>query len=214
MTETVTPTPEPTPAPTTTPQATTTTAATPTESVKSKGLPLRFLAPLLIFMGLLVLFFVGLGKDPTELPSVLTGKPMPAFQLPVLGEETRQLTQNDLRGKPYLLNVWATWCPTCYVEHPYLLELAKQNRIRLIGLNYKDDRNKALEYLARLGNPYETTLVDADGMLGIDLGVYGAPETFLVSAEGVILYRRAGDLNERIWQDEIVPLLARAGVQP
>ncbi|HEX4909215.1 MAG TPA: DsbE family thiol:disulfide interchange protein [Permianibacter sp.] len=185
-----------------------------TVSVKSSGLPLRFLAPLLIFVALLALFFVGLGKDPTELPSVLTGKPMPAFQLPVLGEETRVLTQNDLRGKPYLLNVWATWCPTCYVEHPYLLELARQNRIRLIGLNYKDDRNKALQYLAKLGNPYETTLIDADGMLGIDLGVYGAPETFLVSADGVILYRRAGDLNERVWQDEIVPLLAQAGVQP
>lgn len=183
-------------------------------STASAGLPLRFLAPLLIFIGLLVLFFVGLGKDPTELPSVLTGKPMPAFALPVLGDETRTIGNADLAGKPYLLNLWATWCPTCYVEHPYLLQLAQQGKIRLIGLNYKDDRAKALQYLQRLGNPYETVLVDADGMLGIDLGVYGAPETFLVSADGTILYRRAGDLNERIWQDEIVPLLAAAGVQP
>lgn len=183
-------------------------------AASGRSLPLRFLAPLLIFIALLALFFLGLGKDPTELPSVLTGKPMPAFNLPVLGEENRLVNKEALQGKPYLLNVWATWCPTCYVEHPYLLELAQQNRIRLIGLNYKDEREKALQYLARLGNPYETVLVDADGMLGIDLGVYGAPETFLVSADGVILYRRAGDLNERIWQDEIVPLLAQAGVQP
>lgn len=178
------------------------------------ALPLRYLAPLLIFALLVGVFWLGLGKDPTELPSALTGKPMPAFSLPVLGEEARQVSEQDLKGKPYLLNLWATWCPTCYVEHPYLLELAKQNRIRLIGLNYKDEREKALQYLSRLGNPYELTLVDADGMLGINLGVYGAPETFLVSADGVILYRRAGDLNERIWQDEIVPLLAQAGVQP
>lgn len=176
--------------------------------------PLRYLAPLLIFALLVGVFWLGLGKDPTELPSALTGKPMPAFSLPVLGEEARQVSEQDLKGKPYLLNLWATWCPTCYVEHPYLLELAKQNRIRLIGLNYKDEREKALQYLSRLGNPYELTLVDADGMLGINLGAYGAPETFLVSADGVILYRRAGDLNERIWQDEIVPLLAQAGVQP
>lgn len=178
------------------------------------ALPLRYLVPLLIFALLVGVFWLGLGKDPTELPSALTGKPMPAFSLPVLGEEARQVSEQDLKGKPYLLNLWATWCPTCYVEHPYLLELAKQNRIRLIGLNYKDEREKALQYLSRLGNPYELTLVDADGMLGINLGAYGAPETFLVSADGVILYRRAGDLNERIWQDEIVPLLAQAGVQP
>ncbi len=190
------------------------TVAPANDVAKARGLPLRFLAPLLIFVGLLVLFFVGLGKDPTELPSVLTGKPMPAFALPVLGDEARTVRHTDLAGAPYLLNLWATWCPTCYVEHPYLLQLAQQGKIRLIGLNYKDDRNKALQYLQRLGNPYETTLVDADGMLGIDLGVYGAPETFLVSADGTILYRRAGDLNERIWQDEILPLLPAAGVQP
>lgn len=193
-----------------TPDATPTTEATKTTA----AVPLRFLAPLLIFVALLVLFFFGLGKDPTELPSALQGKTMPAFSLPVLGEETRLLTDADLKGKPYLLNVWATWCPTCYVEHPYLLSLAQQGRIRLIGMNYKDEREKALQYLTRMGNPYETVIADADGRLAIDLGVYGAPETFLVSADGVILYRRAGDVNERVWQDEIVPLLAQAGVQP
>lgn len=180
---------------------------------------LQYGLPLLAFAVFVVLAIAVIaqrqnGEDPNELPSMLTGKPMPAFHLPVLGDEARQLADTAFRGKPYLLNVWATWCPTCYVEHPFLLELAQQNRIRLVGLNYKDERDKALQYLQRLGNPYETVLVDGDGMLGIELGVYGAPETFLVGADGTILYRRAGDLNERIWQEHIVPLLAQAGAQP
>lgn len=171
----------------------------------------RYLIPFILFLALSLFLLRGLYMDPRELPSALADKPLPAFELPVLGESGKTVKHSDLLGQPFLINVWATWCPTCYVEHPYLHQLAKEQQIRIIGLNYKDDEKKALGYLARLGNPYEVVVADTKGRLGIDLGVYGAPETFLVSAEGIILHRRAGEMNERFWQEEFVPLLARAG---
>lgn len=146
------------------------------------------------------------GDDPTNLESVLIGKPVPTFRLESL-ENPGQHYQADVltQGKPVLLNVWATWCPTCRAEHQYLNQLSAQG-VRVVGLNYKDDRQKAIVWLKELGNPYSLSLFDGDGMLGLDLGVYGAPETFLIDGKGIIRYRHAGDLNARVWESEIKPL--------
>ena len=138
------------------------------------------------------------GDDPTNLESALIGKPVPKFRLESL-DNPGQFYQADVltQGKPVLLNVWATWCPTCRAEHQYLNQLSAQG-IRVVGMNYKDDRQKAISWLKELGNPYALSLFDGDGMLGLDLGVYGAPETFLIDGNGIIRYRHAGTL--RIFQ--------------
>ncbi|QIE96702.1 DsbE family thiol:disulfide interchange protein [Pantoea stewartii] len=146
------------------------------------------------------------GDDPTRLESALIGKPLPVFRLEALETPGKTYNQQTLiTGKPLLLNVWATWCPTCRAEHHYLNTLAEQG-VRVVGLNYKDDRQKAVTWLNTLGNPYALSLYDGDGMLGLDLGVYGAPETFLIDGNGIIRYRHAGDLNPRVWLQEVKPL--------
>lgn len=146
------------------------------------------------------------GDDPTRLESALVGKPVRVFKLESLDQPGKTFDQSVLTdGKPLLLNVWATWCPTCRAEHQYLNTLATKG-VRVVGLNYKDDRQKAINWLNTLGNPYALSLYDGDGMLGLDLGVYGAPETFLIDGHGIIRYRHAGDLNERVWNDEVKPL--------
>ncbi len=146
------------------------------------------------------------GDDPTRLESALIGKPVPVFKLESLESPGKTFDQAVLHnGQPLLLNVWATWCPTCRAEHQYLNTLAQQG-IRVVGLNYKDDRQKAVNWLNTLGNPYALSLYDGNGMLGLDLGVYGAPETFLIDGQGIIRYRHAGDMNERVWQQEVKPL--------
>ena len=182
--------------------------------MSKKGIPWISAIPLALFLILALFLLRGLYMDPRELPSALEDKPLPEFALPVLQQPDRIVSKQDLLGKPFLINIWATWCPTCYVEHPYLHTLAKEKGVRIIGLNYKDEREKALNYLDKLGDPYELVLVDQKGRLGIDLGVYGAPETFLVSADGVILHRHAGDMNERVWQKEFLPRLQPQGVTP
>ena len=155
--------------------------------------------PLVIFLLMGVLFWVGLGKeDKTSLPSPLIGKPFPEFNLNVV-EDGRHLTTADLKGQPVLVNVWATWCPTCKAEHAFLNRLAAQG-IQIIGINYKDDTEKALKWLDDYGNPYLYNLSDPDGMLGLELGVYGAPETFLVDSQGIIRGKHIGDLNDRVWE--------------
>lgn len=167
--------------------------------------------PLAVFLVMVVAFMVQLlrnadGDDPTTLESALIGKPVPEFKLESLdipGKIYERVALND--GKPMLLNVWATWCPTCYAEHQFLNNLSIQG-IRIIGLNYKDERQKAIKWLNSLGNPYALSLYDNNGLLGLDLGVYGAPETFLIDGNGIIRYRHAGDLNDRIWEEEIKPL--------
>lgn len=166
--------------------------------------------PLILFIALVAVFGNQLsrnsdGDDPTKLESVLIGKPVPEFKLEDLEQAGKLHDQAIFKGEPLLLNVWATWCPTCYAEHQYLNTLAKQG-VKIIGLNYKDERDKANGWLTELGNPYMISLFDGNGMLGLDLGVYGAPETFLIDANGVIQYRHVGDVNDRNWNEVLKPM--------
>ncbi len=162
----------------------------------------RFL-PLVAFAALVLLLVRGLALDPTAFPSARVGQPLPEFDLQVLGGEYRR-SAGQWHGKPALLNVWATWCFSCRVEHPYLLDLAESG-VTIYGLNYKDDPAKALTWLEELGNPYAETVVDIDGDFGFDLGVYGAPETYVIDAAGTVQYRHVGVVDERVWTEQLAP---------
>jgi cytochrome c biogenesis protein CcmG/thiol:disulfide interchange protein DsbE len=160
--------------------------------------------PLGVFAILVGFFFKGLTLDPTEQPSALIGQPVPAFELPDLN--TGQLLSRDMLPKePFLLNVWASWCITCQVEHPYLTKLSEQ--MPVVGLNYKDTETAAKNWLQKLGDPYALQIFDPTGRLGLDLGVAGAPETFLVDANGVIQLRIQGEVNDRVFAQKIQPML-------
>jgi cytochrome c biogenesis protein CcmG, thiol:disulfide interchange protein DsbE len=164
------------------------------------------LLPLIAFLLLVVFLLRGLFSDPTELSSALVGKPVPAFSVPDIYDTSVIYSEQVLKGRPLLLNVWATWCPTCRAEHAYLNQLAAQG-VYIVGLNYKDDsRSKALNWLTTLGDPYQLNLFDASGRVAIEFGVYGAPETFVIDAQGRIRYRHVGDVNERVWQQVLGPL--------
>ncbi|HHR5846368.1 TPA: DsbE family thiol:disulfide interchange protein [Providencia alcalifaciens] len=173
-----------------------------------------FLIPFVIFAAIAAVLLWQLvrnaeGDDPRLLESALIGKSVPVFRLESLENPGQEYdTKALIQGQPILLNVWATWCPTCRAEHQYLNQLASQG-IRVVGLNYKDDRQKAIVWLRELGNPYALSLFDGQGMLGLDLGVYGAPETFLIDGQGIIRYRHAGAVDERVWQNELKPLWDR-----
>ena len=160
--------------------------------------------PLAGFLALALLLASGLGKDSTELKTALADKPVPSFELPSLLRQGQMVSNDVFSGRWSLLNVWATWCPTCHVEHPYLLKLAARGVV-IIGLNYKDDSEAARAYLAERGNPFAEVPVDADGQMGLDLGVYGAPETFLVNPDGKVVLRHVGEMNERVWQEKFAP---------
>ncbi|PSF06150.1 DsbE family thiol:disulfide interchange protein [Marinobacter fuscus] len=163
--------------------------------------------PLLAALVVGVFLFAGLGKDPTTLESVLVGKPVPEFSLESLDDPDVTLDRSVLEGKVSLLNVWAEWCPSCWDEHEYLSYLAKEQGVRIVGLNYKDQRETAFRFLNRLGNPYDTIIFDPKGTLGFDLGVYGAPETFVIDAEGVVRYRHVGVVNEQVWRQKLLPAM-------
>ena len=168
----------------------------------------RFLLPLGIFVVLVVLLGIGLSLNPREVPSPLIGKPAPAFTLPLLHEPGRTLSLQDVRGKVWVLNVWASWCVACREEHPVLTEFAKSGAAPVYGLNYKDKQDDAVAWLKRYGDPYQASLVDADGKIGIDYGVYGVPETYVIDKQGVIRYKRIGPVTRDIVKDRIVPLIA------
>lgn len=173
--------------------------------------PNLLLIPFIIFITIAALLLWQLVRgaeydEPNNLESVLTGKPVPSLIFESL-EKPGQYYPADIliQGQPILLNIWATWCPTCRAEHQFINQLSAQ-KIRVVGLNYKDQRQKALTWLKELGNPYTLNLFDGNGMLGLDLGVYGAPETFLIDGQGIIRYRHVGALNHQVWENKIRPL--------
>jgi len=168
----------------------------------------RFLLPLAVFVLLVGFLAAGLNLNPREVPSPLVGKAAPAFELPVLQQPDKRFSPADMRGKVWLLNVWASWCVSCRDEHPVLVALAKRGVMPVLGLNYKDKGDEAAAWLKQFGNPYELSAVDADGRIGIDYGVYGVPETYLIDAEGVIRYKQIGPVTPAILEQKILPLAA------
>ena len=167
----------------------------------------RFLIPLVVFALLIAVFVVGLGRDPSQLPSPLLEKPAPQFDLPSLLDPEQRVTTQDFNGEVALVNVWATWCAGCRQEHNFLLQLSKADVLPIYGLNWRDNGPEARRWLQQLGDPYVATAYDEDGRVGIDWGVYGAPETFLIAADGTVLYKQLGPLSWGLWEKNFVPLL-------
>jgi cytochrome c biogenesis protein CcmG/thiol:disulfide interchange protein DsbE len=169
----------------------------------------KFLIPIGLFALLGILLAYGLRLDPRKIPSPLVDKPLPAFSLPTLHDARKTLANTDFHGKVVLINVWASWCTACKQEHPVLMRMAGEKRLPIIGLNYKDERDKALAVLKAEGDPYDVSLVDADGRVGLDWGVYGVPETFVVDKSGVIRHKHIGPITPEVWQDQLLPLVAK-----
>lgn len=171
-----------------------------------------FLAPLAVFLVLAVMLGIGLNRDPREVPSPLIGKPAPNFSLARLDDPSKVLSPADLQGKVWILNVWASWCVACRDEHPLLVDFAKRGVVPIYGLNYKDQRDDGLNWLARMGNPYQASLFDQDGRVGIDFGVYGVPETFVIDKTGTIRMKHIGPLTPDVIAKEIEPLVKKLDV--
>lgn len=178
--------------------------------MKSRVRFLFVLLPLLTFVLLVLFLALGLGRDPREVPSPLVGKPHPPLALSALHDPVLQLDATELRGRFWLLNVWASWCTACQLEHPALLALAQRRLLPIYGLNYKDTREQGAAWLRRLGNPYEASFFDPQGRAGLDWGVYGVPETFLIDPEGKVAYKHIGELTPEVFAARIEPLLRHA----
>jgi cytochrome c biogenesis protein CcmG, thiol:disulfide interchange protein DsbE len=169
----------------------------------------RYLLPLALAAVLFGFLYAGLGLKPREVPSPLIGKPAPAFVLPRLDAPEQRLSVQDMQGKVWLLNVWASWCVACRIEHPLLVELAASGAVPIYGLNYKDQREDALAWLERHGNPYIASLADREGLVGIDFGVYGVPETFVIDKRGIIRHKHIGPVTPDVLRDTILPLVKK-----
>ena len=167
----------------------------------------KLLIPLALFGVLFAFLMVGLTLNPREVPSPLIGKPAPAFALVTLHQPERKLATTDLKGQVWLLNVWASWCVSCRVEHPVLMEFAKSKLVPIVGLNYKDKPDEGIAWLKQYGNPYDVSVVDRDGRVGIDWGVYGVPETFVVDKAGVIRHKHIGPVDAAALESRIMPLV-------
>lgn len=165
----------------------------------------RFLLPLIAVVLMIPILILGLNTDPRKLPSPYIGKPAPQFELPGLKDPSITVSTASLEGRMTLVNIWATWCVGCRAEHQFLMQLAQQGTIPIYGINWRDSRKQALSWLEQLGDPYVVSGFDADARVGIDWGAYGAPETFLVNPQGIVLYRFAGPLNQAIWEREFQP---------
>ena len=170
-----------------------------------------FLLPLLVFVVLVGFLAMGLSLRPHEIPSPLINKPAPAFSLPRLDAPQENLSLQDLRGKVWILNVWASWCVACRIEHPLLVEFSKTGAVPIYGLNYKDKRDDAMRWLSSFGNPYTRSLSDTEGLVGIDFGVYGVPETFVIDKNGVIRMKQIGPITPEVLRDDILPLVRKLG---
>jgi cytochrome c biogenesis protein CcmG, thiol:disulfide interchange protein DsbE len=169
----------------------------------------RTLIPLAVFMALAAFLAIGLKLDPREVPSPLIDKPAPAFSAPTLAEPARTLSREALLGQVWVLNVWASWCVACLDEHPLLVQFAHDRRLTLIGLNYKDERAAGTAWLERFGNPYTDSLFDPQGRIGLDYGVYGVPETFVIDRAGVVRYKHIGPLTREVLRDQVEPLIRK-----
>lgn len=175
---------------------------------------IKYVIPLAVFILLVIFLSIGLQKDPKLVPSPLIGKPAPAFELPVLDNPANTIGKQHMLGKVWLLNVWASWCVACRSEHPLMNVLARQKLVDIIGLNYKDKPEDARRWLAQLGNPYVVSAMDRDGRVGIDWGVYGVPETFVVDKKGIIRYKQIGPVTQDVLQNEIIPLIQKLQAEP
>jgi cytochrome c biogenesis protein CcmG, thiol:disulfide interchange protein DsbE len=168
----------------------------------------RYLLPIAFFAVLIPVFVIGLGKDPTELPSTFLGKSAPELELPLLHDSVQTLSNETFAGQLVLVNFWATWCIGCRQEHGFLMQLAANDVIPIYGVNWRDDRQSALGWLNELGDPYVMSGFDGGNHAGIDWGVYAAPETFLIDASGVVVYKHLGPLSPNVWQREFLPRLS------
>jgi len=169
---------------------------------------MRFILPLVVFLVLAGFLYVGLGLDPHEVPSPLIDKPAPAFTLPQLHDSTKNFSQSEMKGKVWLLNVWSSWCVSCKEEHPLLLSLAQQNIVPIYGLDYKDKKEDAEGWLNQAGNPYTLNVMDRDGRVGINYGVYGVPETYVIDKQGIIRYKQIGPVTNESLNEKILPMVA------
>jgi cytochrome c biogenesis protein CcmG/thiol:disulfide interchange protein DsbE len=175
---------------------------------------MRYLIPLAVFAVMVIFLAIGLKLDPREVPSPFIGKPAPAFTLPQVADAGKTLSPADFKGQVALVNVWASWCVSCRQEHPVLLELARKNLVPIYGLNYKDEREGALAWLKQFGNPYTASAFDADGRVGIDWGVYGVPETFVIDRDGIVRHKQTGPITPEILENTLLPLIRQLQGSP
>jgi cytochrome c biogenesis protein CcmG/thiol:disulfide interchange protein DsbE len=174
---------------------------------------MRYLIPVGVLAALIAVFWVGLHRDPREIPSPLIGKPAPAFDLPAIDGAGGRMTEKDLRGHARLVNFFASWCAGCQEEHGYLMHLGRDEGVEIVGVDYKDAESDYRNWIGRRGNPYRVVLADAQGQTGIDWGVYGVPETFVVNAQGTIVYKQIGPMTPEAWQ-KIKPMLTADAAAP
>ena len=174
---------------------------------------LRFIIPIGLFATLAVFLFIGLSRDKETLPSPLIGKPAPQFELPRVEDPSQKIASREFAGRPYVVNIWGSWCFACRDEHPVLMELARRNEVPLVGLNWRDELPLAQQWLKQFGNPYVATAFDPKGDVGIDYGAYGAPETYLVDARGIIVFKYVSPVTIEVWEREFLPRIKQDGAK-
>ena len=177
-----------------------------TKTMKKSQIKIWFLIPLIVFVGFIIMLYLRLGQPTDIVTNTALERPVPTFELPLLSDTSRMMTNDNLPKQPFLMNVWGSWCPTCIVEHPFLMQLEERG-VNLVGVNYKDDIGDALGYLNRGGDPFSMSIQDLSGQFALDLGLTGAPETFVVDGQGIIRQHIVGEINESNWQSRIMPCL-------